>query len=210
MTTHIVLFEDNASLRKSLRNYLEEQEEYLVLGDFGSCEHADDVVASLGPEVVIMDIDMPGMSGIDGVRLIKERCPDTHVIMYTVFEDEDKLFNSLCAGASGYLLKNISFTNLTGAIREVRLGGAPMSPAIAHKVLLYFHKQAGHRDKYGLSPREADILRYLVSGYSYKMIAAACHITLATVQFHIRNIYNKLHVNCGREAIVKALKDRIV
>ncbi|PJJ76128.1 LuxR family two component transcriptional regulator [Thermoflavifilum aggregans] len=210
MITRIILFEDNVNLRESLRLYLEQAGDYVVVADFGSCERADEIVAMLRPDLVIMDIGMPGVSGIEGVRMIKEAYPETQVIIYTVFEDEDKLFDSLCAGASGYILKNASFTYLHDAIRELHDGGVPMSPAIAQKVLQYFRQQAGHQNKYGLSGREMDVLRYLVKGYSYKMIADACHVALATVQFHIRNIYHKLHVNCGREAVIKALKDKIV
>jgi len=210
MSISIILFEDNVHLRQSLKLYLEQQDDCMVVGDYGSCDHADEIVAMLRPEVVIMDIEMPGISGIEGVRMIKEAFPETHVMIYTVFEDEDKLFDSLCAGASGYLLKNASLSHLHDAIRELQQGGVPMSPTIAQKVLQFFRLQTGGQDKYGLSPREMVILRHLVKGYSYKMIASACSITLATVQFHIKNIYHKLHVNCGREAVIKAIKDKII
>lgn len=210
MSISIILFEDNVHLRQSLKLYLEQQDDCLVVGDYGSCDHADEIVAKLRPEVVIMDIEMPGISGIDGVSMIKEAFPETHVMIYTVFEDEDKLFDSLCAGASGYLLKNASLTHLHDAIRELQQGGVPMSPTIAQKVLQFFRQQTVSQDKYGLSPREMVILRHLVKGYSYKMIASACSITIATVQFHIKNIYHKLHVNCGREAVIKAIKDKII
>lgn len=210
MLTRIVLFEDNAHLRESLKLYLEQEDDCSVVGDFGTCVQAGEIVARLCPDIVIMDIEMPGMSGIEGVRIIKEAHPDTQVVIYTVFEDEDKLFDSLCAGASGYLLKNASFAYLHEAIHALQQGGVPMSPAIAQKVLQYFRKQQAQQNKYGLSVREVEVLRYLVKGYSYKMIAHVCHVSLATIQFHIRNIYHKLHVNCGREAVIKALKDKIV
>jgi DNA-binding NarL/FixJ family response regulator len=129
--------------------------------------------------------------------------------MHTVFEDDQRLFDSLCAGANGYLLKNSSFIHLLEAIEEVQQGGAPMSPSIARRVLQSFQKDSV-KNRFDLSDREKEVLRFLVKGYSYKMIAAACFISLSTVQAHIKNIYTKLHVNCGREAVVKALSDKIV
>jgi DNA-binding NarL/FixJ family response regulator len=129
--------------------------------------------------------------------------------MHTVLEDEEKLFQCLCAGANGYILKNTSFLNLLEAIDNVLHGGAPLSPTIAKKVLQSFQPSSA-RLTYHISEREAEIVRYLVKGYSYKMIANDCQISLDTVRGHIRNIYAKLHVNCGREAVVKALRDKII
>lgn len=206
MPTLIVIFEDNNALRHSLKTLLNGVEGYEVVGDFEHCKNADRIMDELNPDIVIMDIDMPKVNGIEGLRLIKEKKPDTAIIMHTVFEDDEKLFDSLCAGANGYLLKNTSFVYLLEAIEEVQRGGAPMSPSIAKKVLQSFHS----KNKYGLSPREKEVLQYLVKGFSYKMIAGALFISLATVQAHIKNIYTKLHVNCGREAVVIALKDKIV
>lgn len=211
MGTRIILFEDNNRLRASLKVLLQGVEGYLVAGDFENCEKAGENVLELKPDVVIMDIDMPGVNGIEGLRVIKEQRPETLIIMHTVFEDDERLFQSLCAGANGYILKNSSFINILEAIEDVQHGGAPLSPSISRKVLNSFQYQTGKKeDKYHLSQRETEILKYLVKGYSYKMIAEACFISLDTVRGHIRNIYNKLHVNCGREAVVIALKDRIV
>jgi DNA-binding NarL/FixJ family response regulator len=162
------------------------------------------------PDVIIMDIEMPGVNGIDGLRIIKEHYPKTYIIMYTVSEDEERLFGCLCAGANGYILKNTSFTLLLDAIEDVLHGGAPLSPVIAKKVLQSFQQTNREPLQHNLSERETEVLKYLVKGYSYKMIAENCHISLDTVRGHIRNIYAKLHVNCGREAVVKALRDRIV
>lgn len=206
--THIVLFEDDQNLRKALRDLINRIENYVVIGDFDDCLHADDVMRQLKPDLVIMDIDLPGRNGIEGVRMIKEISPVTPVIMHTVFEDEDKLFESLCAGANGYLLKNSSFQKLLNAIDEVMQGGAPLSPSIAKRVLESF--QITKKTEYNLSSREIEILSLLVKGFSYKMIAAKCFISFETVRVHIRNIYNKLHVNCGREAVALALKNQIV
>jgi DNA-binding NarL/FixJ family response regulator len=130
--------------------------------------------------------------------------------MHTVLEDEERLFKCLCSGANGYILKNTSFINLLDAIDNVLHGGAPLSPPIAKKVLQSFQVTSSGRLRYNLSERETEILKYLVKGYSYKMIAGTCYISLDTVRGHIRNIYAKLHVNCGREAVAKALRDKIV
>lgn len=210
MPTRIMLFEDNEALRASMRVLIDGVDGYQVVGDLGDCSNAREAVEEHRPDIVIMDIDMPFVNGIEGLRRIKECRPETLVVMHTVFEDEEKLFNCLCAGANGYLLKNSSFIQLLNALEEVQQGGAPMSPAVAAKVLRSFQASSAAKDKYGLSTREIELLRYLVKGYSYKMIASALFISLATVQSHIRNIYAKLHVNCGREAVVLALRDKIV
>jgi DNA-binding NarL/FixJ family response regulator len=130
--------------------------------------------------------------------------------MHTVLEDEDKLFQCLCGGANGYILKNTSFVHLLDAIENVLRGGAPLSPSIAKKVLQSFQHSTPGRLQYHLTDREKEVLRQLIKGFSYKMIAGNCHISVDTVRGHIRNIYSKLHVNCGREAVAKALRDRIV
>jgi len=208
--TRIVIFEDNSRLRQSLKTLLDGIDGYKVCGDYENCEGAAAIVQEHYPDVVIMDIDMPAVNGIDGLRIIKELRPQTYIIMHTVLEDEDRLFQCLCAGANGYILKNTSFVHLLDAIENVLHGGAPLSPSIAKKVLHSFEHSAASRLKYDLSAREIEILKYLVKGYSYKMIASACYISIDTVRGHIRNIYAKLHVNCGREAVSKALQDKIV
>lgn len=210
MFTRIVIFEDNTRLRQSLKILLDGVDGYSVCGDYENCNDAVAIVDELQPDVVIMDIDMPGMDGIEGLRVIKEHRPQTHIIMHTVLEEEERLFQCLCWGANGYILKNTSFVNLLEAIDNVLRGGAPLSPTIAKKILQSFRQTLPGRIKYHLSDREAEIIGYLVKGYSYKMIASACSISLDTVRGHIRNIYAKLHVNCGREAVAKALRDRIV
>lgn len=210
MPVSILIFEDNQRLRQSLRILLEGVEGYIVCGDHENCNHAGSIVKKLEPDLVIMDIDMPGVNGIEGLKLIKEIRPQTFIIMHTVFEDDERLFQCLCSGANGYILKNTSFVALLEAIDNVLHGGAPLSPPIAKKVLLSFQAPPANHFSYNLSAREAEVLKYLVKGFSYKMIASACFISLDTVRGHIRNIYNKLHVNCGREAVAKALHDKIV
>lgn len=210
MSVRIVIFEDNERLRQSLTILLAGVDGYVICGDFENCTNAAAVIRECQPDVVIMDIDMPGVDGISGLRIIKELRPQVYIIMHTVFEDDERLFQCLCSGANGYILKNTSFVSLLDAIDNVLHGGAPLSPAIAKKVLQSFQSSSEGRLRYNLSEREAHILKYLVKGFSYKMIAAACFISVDTVRGHIRNIYTKLHVNCGREAVAKALHDRIV
>lgn len=210
MATTIAIFEDNTRLRESLTVLLNGVEGYSVCGDYANCAAAADVIRQHQPDVVIMDIDMPGVDGIEGLRIIKEQRPETYIIMHTVLEDDERLFRCLCGGANGYILKNTSFVHLLEAIGNVLNGGAPLSPIIAKKVLQHFHPSGTGRLQYHLSDREKEVLHYLVKGYSYKMIAAHCHISLDTVRGHIRNIYSKLHVNCGREAVSKALRDNIL
>ncbi len=210
MAVQIVIFEDNTRLRQSLTTLLNGIDGYIVCGDYENCDDAAAIVDEHKPDVIIMDIDMPGVDGIEGLRIIKEHRPQTYIIMHTVFEDEDRLFQCLCAGANGYILKNTSFINLLEAIENVLHGGAPLSPSIAKKVLQSFQHTTQKNLQYNLSERETEVLKYLVKGYSYKMIAAECYISLDTVRGHIRNIYAKLHVNCGREAVTKALRDNII
>ena len=208
MSVKITIFEDNDRLRESLA-YLLKMNNYEVTGDYNQCNDAANIVRVYQPDVVLMDIDMPGQSGIKGVALIKEARPQTAVIMYTVFEDDEKLFQCLCAGANGYLLKKTPPAKLFDAIQEVLDGGAPMSPSIARKVLNTF-KSKPESNNYMLSPREIEVLQWLIKGYSIKIIASEMNLAFDTVRSHLKNIYQKLHVNCGKEAIAKVLNERIV
>jgi DNA-binding NarL/FixJ family response regulator len=210
MATRITIFEDNTRLRQSLKVLLGGVDGYIVCGDYENCSRVSEIMDEQRPDLVIMDIDMPGVDGLEGLRIIKQHRPETLIIMHTVLEDEDRLFRCLCSGANGYILKNTSFVHLLEAITNVLHGGAPLSPPIAKKVLQSFQASNTSQLKYHLSDREKEVLGYLVKGYSYKMIAGHCHISLDTVRGHIRNIYSKLHVNCGREAVSKALRDKIV
>jgi len=164
------------------------------------------------PEIVLMDIDMPGISGIEAVRIIREKFPGVQVIMQTVFEDNEKVFDSICAGAGGYLLKNSLSEQIITAIRELKNGGAPMSPGIASKVIRRFQEQNPYikDEDFKLTEREKEVLSCLMKGMSYKMIANACLISIDTVKFHIKKIYEKLHVNSKSEAVIKAMRNKIV
>jgi DNA-binding NarL/FixJ family response regulator len=208
MPVSIVLFEDNDRLRESLSCLINSDPAYEVKGDFNNCNDAVEITRQLQPDVVLMDIDMPGKTGISGVAMVKETRPETAVIMYTVFEDDERLFQCLCAGANGYLLKKTPPARLFDAIAEVLDGGAPMSPMIAAKVLNSFRQKTDNR--YNLTTRESEVLQLLTKGNSIKMIAAELSMAFDTVRSHLKNIYQKLHVNCGKEAIAKVLKEKII
>jgi len=209
MPISIVIFEDNHFLRESLASLLNKHEDFHVTGQYEDCMNAADVIRTDNPDVVLMDIDMPGMSGIEGVVKVKEAKPETSVIIYTVFEDDEKLFQCLCAGANGYLLKKTQPKKLFDAIHEVLEGGAPMSPQIARKVLNTFHPLPTNF-RYALTPREIEVLQYLAKGYGSKQIGTEMFLSFETIRSYLKNIYRKLHVNCGKEAIVKVLQERIV
>jgi DNA-binding NarL/FixJ family response regulator len=208
LAIRIIIFEDNDRLRESLAFLLQSIPDYEVVGDYSHCRDAMNISRVYKPDVVLMDIDMPGESGIRGVSLVKEANPQTAVIMYTVFEDDEKLFQCLCAGASGYLLKKTAPEKIFEAIREVMEGGAPMSPIIAKKVIDSF-QPVKTANQYNLSERELQVLQLLAKGHSTKTIADKLGIAFNTVRIHLKNIYSKLHVNCGKEAIAKALTERI-
>lgn len=211
MAIRLVIFEDNEVLRHSLETLLDGTEEYEVVGAYANVLDVEAVIKTDSPDVVILDIDMPVMDGISAIPAIKEIRPEASVVMYTQFEDDEKLFSSLCAGADGYVLKRTSPLKLFEAISEVCKGGAPMSPAIAKKVLLSFRsRQNPERQHYDLTAREKEVLQLLVKGYSVKLIAAELNIAFDTSRSHLRNVYKKLHVNCGKEAIAKILAEKII
>ena len=207
MNTRVVIFEDNLLLRESLYQLVNGTAGLDCAGAFANC---DDILFNINktkPQVVLMDIKMPGKTGIEGVRMINEQFPDIKVIMHTVVEDDDEIFASICNGACGYLLKNTTPARLLQAIEEAVKGGAPMTPSIAQKVLEKFRKQSPSNPDLGnLSDSEKKILECLVEGMTYKMIAASRNISIDTVRFHIRNIYDKLHVHSKSAAVAKAIK----
>ncbi|MGB2958698.1 MAG: response regulator transcription factor [Bacteroidota bacterium] len=207
---NIAIVEDDADIRDVIRRYLDTQPDL-------SCKIACDSVEALFtqlkqeplPNIILMDIGLPGMSGISGIRLLKEMYPDIDIIMLTVYKDPHKIFDSLRAGASGYLLKNTPLPEIKESIEALHAGGAPMSPQIARKVIQFFGPRESSAPSSLLSPREKEIVVGLVDGLSYKLIADRMHISSDTVRFHIKNIYKKLHVHSKAEVITKSLRGEI-
>ncbi len=212
MEIKVAIFEDNKALRDSLYMLIGGSPGFACTGSFANGNKVAKDIESSKPDVVLMDIDMPGISGIEAVQIIKKQFPHIPILMQTVFEDDDKVFASICAGASGYLLKKTPPAKMLEAIKEVAEGGAPMTPSVAAKVLQMFQKQGVQApvEFIDLSEREREILKQLVTGNSYKMIAAACYISIDTVKSHIKNIYQKLHVNSKSEAVAKAIIQKLV
>lgn len=206
------IVEDDHQIRKSLQIFLEQQDEVSYVDSYSSVEQLLDYLKPERekPDVILMDIGLPGMSGIDGMRIITEKFPDIDIIMLTIYNDSDKIFQSLCAGASGYLLKNTALEDIYRGILSVVSGGSPMSPLIARKVIDHFNPAKNRKPKVStLSMREKEIVVGLVDGLSYKMIADRMNISIETVRFHIKNTYKKLHVNCKAEVISKSIKGEI-
>lgn len=207
----VLIYDDIQELRETLELLLSTTDGFDVVGAFDNCETVTKDIQVLKPDVVLMDIDMPGCTGIEGVRNIRGANLEVKVLMLTVFDDNKNVFDAIKAGANGYLLKKTNPNKLIEYIREVHEGGAPMNASIATQVLKMFtaiHLPAG--DTYNLSDREKEVLQLLVDGNSYKMVAADMDISIDTVRSHIRNIYDKLHVNSKSEAVAKALKHKIV
>jgi DNA-binding NarL/FixJ family response regulator len=212
MEIRVAIFEDNQSLRNSLEQLINNAEGMTCTGAFADANTILRSMQQADPDVVLMDIKMPGMSGIEAVGLIKSKYPAVQILMQTVFDDNDKIFAAICAGASGYLLKKTAPQNVTAAIKESFLGGAPMSGSVAVLVLQMIRKQStGEKNEFfSLSEREKEILGLLVTGKTYKMIAEECFISIATVSTHIAHIYDKLHVHSKSEAVSKAIKQKLV
>jgi len=209
--TSIAIVEDNDKIRDLIQQYLENQEDYECKMAYDSVEAFLKVIKEGKiPDVILMDIELPGMSGIDGMKIIKNQYTDVEIIILTVYHDSHKIFDSLCAGASGYLLKHTSLPEIKEAIDTLVEGGSPMSPQIARQVIDYFKKPEVKKEPESeLTPREQEIVVGLVDGLSYKMIADRMDIAIDTVRAHIRNIYKKLHVNSKAEVIAKSLRGEI-
>ncbi|MBK7761884.1 MAG: response regulator transcription factor [Bacteroidetes bacterium] len=212
MKKRIIIFDDNRNRREGLEMLINLSENLVCAGTYSDCRDVLDHIAQTNPNVVLMDIDMPYVNGIEGVKQIRSRYPDLKILMQTIFEDDDKIFDSICAGADGYILKKASLADLVDAIEVVCEGGAPMTPSIARKVLALMQQKnkKNNTEQFHLTQREQEILALLVEGFSYKMIADRCQITRPTVNTHISHIFEKLHVNSGTEAVAKAIHNKIV
>lgn len=212
MEIKVAVFEDNKMLRESLEQLINHAEDMVCTGAFPDANHLIRNMQMSNPDVVMMDIHMPGLSGIEAVQQIKEKFPQVFIMMQTVFEDNDKIFAAICAGASGYMLKKTAPQKMIESIRDTWLGGSPMTPSVAAKVLQMFRTQnnEGENEFFNLSAREKEILALLVKGKSYKAVASVCFISIDTVSTHVRHIYEKLHVHSKSEAVAKAINQKII
>jgi len=217
-TIRVIAFDDNKDLRDMFRMLVDAQPDMVCVAVHPDLSQMMRDLDAAKPDVIVMDIQMPGMNGIEGVRSIKARYPDARILMQTVFDDDDKVFDAICSGARGYILKTASAGEMMKAIRDVHAGGSPITPAIAFKVLELFRVNAATNrntpnpaiNSAGLSDREKSVLTLLVKGRSYKMIADELGISYHTVDSHLRHIYEKLQVGSGTEAVSRAIKDGLV
>ncbi len=210
-TIRVIVFEDNRDLREGMTFLLQATPQLELVGAFADCRDLRTQIPALRPDVALMDIDMPGITGIEATPLVKALYPAAQVLMLTVFEDEEKIFQAIRNGASGYLLKRTPPGEIIQAIFDVHQGGSPMTASVARKVLHYFQEPAHVTSHdYQLSPRELDILKGLVKGHSYKLIADELFISIDTVRSHIRHIYEKLQVNSKTEAVLKAIREKLI
>jgi DNA-binding NarL/FixJ family response regulator len=210
MQPGILIYEDNQNLRESLCSLITSSKNFLLLGHYGDVLNVETQVLHLLPDVILMDIDMPITNGIEAVKRIRNFNRQTSIIMLTVFDDSRHVYDAICAGASGYLLKKHISDRLLTSISDVLDGGAPMSPGIARLVIQYLQQSPVNEVKYNLTPREKDILSSLSKGNSFKLIAVEYGISIDTVRTHIKKIYDKLQVHTQTEAVSKAVTERLV
>jgi DNA-binding NarL/FixJ family response regulator len=208
MALSVLLYEDNNLLRESIGTMMQLDERFEVKGSFNNAVMAEEQIGELHPDIILMDIDMPGRTGIEAVKRIRAAGSSMPILMLTVFDDTHHVFDAICAGASGYLLKKHLSVKLFDAMDEVLNGGAPMSPSIAHMVITSMQKPSSN--PYQLTAREKEILSSLSKGNSYKLIAAEYSITVDTVRAHLKKVYGKLQVHSQTEAISKAFKEKLV
>ncbi len=212
MDKRIVVFDDNSKRRESLEMLIDLTDGMSCAGSFPDCINVLDNIDATRPDLVLMDIDMPNVNGIEGVKIIRKKYASLKILMQTVFEDDEKLFACIRAGADGYILKKAQPQELLNAIEDALQGGAPMTPSIARQVLRFVGSTESRKqaEDFNLTARETEILSLLVQGLSYKMIAGRCFISLPTVNSHIQNIYEKLQVHSVVEAVTKAIGNKIV
>jgi DNA-binding NarL/FixJ family response regulator len=206
----LVIYDDNIQRRQSLQALIGLTDGMTCVADFPDCSHVEADMETYYPDVVLMDIEMPNVDGISGVSRIKKKYPEVRIIMQTVFEDEDRIFASIKAGAEGYILKTASADKITQSIEEVYHGGAYMTPSVALRVMHHFSSPALQKDNYALTPKEKEVLKLLAEGNSYKMVADALGISYYTVNSHVKSMYEKLQVHSLGEAVALAYKKKLV
>lgn len=215
MSIRIAIFDDNKNIRNSIELLLKTEASFEMVGSFSNAIYCVEDVLDCKPDVVLMDIEMPEVCGIEAISQLKNQVPHVQILVQTVFEDEDRIFESLRAGASGYILKTTLNQSLVSSIKELQNGGAPMTPWIARKVLNFIYDAADKikpqkPEEYNLTPKEKEVLIHIVNGLSYKMISAEMNISYETVRSHIKKIYEKLQVASLTEVVAKAINQRIV
>ena len=211
LTVNVTIIEDQREIREGLKFLISSTAGFQCNGSYGSAEEALAKIATGPPDLVLIDIGLPGMDGIEATRVLKERYPDMPIVALTVYDDDDRIFDALCAGASGYLLKKTPPARLIESLNEAMDGGAPMSPEVASRVIKIFKDiRPPERADYHLTPHEVRLLRLLVEGHSYKTAAAELGSRVNTIGFHMRSIYRKLQVHSKSEAVVKAMRQRLV
>ena len=207
----VAVIEDRREIREGLRILIDGTESYRCTGTFRSMEEALPKIGNGLPDVALVDIGLPGMNGIEGIRLLKERYPDLLLLMLTVYDDDERIFDALCAGACGYLLKRTPPAQLLEYLKEAVSGGAPISPQVARRVVALFREvRPVERADYQLTPHETRLLKLLVEGHNYKTAAAELKVSVNTVSTHMRHVYEKLQVHSKSEAVAKALRNRII
>lgn len=207
----VAVIEDDRKIRECLAIMIDGSEGFRCTGGFRTMEAALDQIGRDLPDVGLVDVGLPGMTGIEGIRLLKERYPQLTLLMYTVYDDDERIFEALCAGASGYLLKKTPPTRLLECLKEAVSGGAPMSPEVAHKVIKLFRDiHPPEKPDEQLTPHEIRLLTLFADGHNYKTAAAELGVTTHTISFHLQRIYDKLHVHSKTEAVARALRTRII
>lgn len=210
-TVKTAIVEDQRDIREGLTMLINGTPGYACTGSFRSMEEALERIKYNVPEVVLCDIELPGMNGIEGIRILKEKYPALKLLMLTIYEDDERIFDALCAGACGYLLKRTSPVRLLECLKEAVAGGAPMSPEVASRVVSLFREiRPPERAEYDLTPHETRLLKLLVEGHNYTTAAIELKVSINTIKFHMRHIYDKLQVHSKSEAVALALRNRLV
>ena len=205
------IIEDRREIREGLVTLIDDAADFCCSGSYRSMEEALPRIPGELPDVMLVDIGLPGMSGIEGLPLLKERCPEASFLILTVYDDDDRIFNALCAGADGYLLKKTPRVRLLASLKEATRGGAPMSPEIARRVVRLFRKYPPpRRTDYDLTPHEMRLLTMLAQGHNYRTAADELDVSVNTIAFHIKNIYTKMQVHSKSEAVARALRDGVI